>query len=146
VHSASSDNRSAEQTIVHVEVYDSGTTDVLTSCDGVADRPFQCTVPSPKLWSPDSPTLYNISVTFSTDKISSYIGFRTISSGMVNGVVRPLLNGKSIFMFGTLDQGYWPDGLYTPPNRSAMVYDIEVLKNLGFNMLRKHVSRLPGMK
>ncbi|EHK99334.1 putative Beta-galactosidase [Glarea lozoyensis 74030] len=59
---------------------------------------------------------------------------------MVGGVERPLLNGKFIFIFGTLDQGYWPDGLYTPPNREAMVYDIETLKNLGFNMLRKHIK------
>ena len=75
------------------------------------------------------------------DKITSYTGFRTIAKGKVNGVVRPVLNGESIFMFGTLDQGYWPDGLYTPPNREAMVYDLETLKSLGFNMLRKHVSR-----
>jgi hypothetical protein len=74
------------------------------------------------------------------DKITSYTGFRTISKGTINGVVRPVLNGESIFMFGTLDQGYWPDGLYTPPNRDAMVYDLHTLKDLGFNMLRKHVS------
>lgn len=74
------------------------------------------------------------------DKITSYTGFRTIAKGEVNGVVRPVLNGESIFMFGTLDQGYWPDGLYTPPNREAMVFDLETLKSLGFNMLRKHVS------
>jgi beta-galactosidase/beta-glucuronidase len=140
-----SDSENAEQTAVHVKVYDTKTTDVLVSCNGIAGRPFQCAVESPKVWSPDSPTLYNISVTFGADEISSYIGFRTISSRMVNGVVRPLLNDKPLFMFGTLDQGYWPDGLYTPPNREAMIYDIEVLKNLGFNMLRKHVSRLPGM-
>lgn len=74
------------------------------------------------------------------DEITSYTGFRTISKDKVNGVVRPVLNGESVFMFGTLDQGYWPDGLYTPPNREAMVYDLEMLKGLGFNMLRKHVS------
>jgi beta-galactosidase/beta-glucuronidase len=74
------------------------------------------------------------------DVVNSYTGFRTISKGVVDGVVRPLLNGEFIFMFGTLDQGYWPDGIYTPPNREAMVYDLEVLKSLGFNMLRKHVS------
>lgn len=54
--------------------------------------------------------------------------------------MRPLLNGDFVVSFGTLDQGYWPDGLYTPPNLEAMVYDLQVLKNLGFNMLRKHVS------
>ena len=81
--------------------------------------------------------------------------------GEVNGVLRPLLNGEFLFQFGTLDQGgqkrgvaqserhtwtdtshagYWPDGIYTPPSREAMVYDLEVLKGLGANMVRKHVS------
>lgn len=74
------------------------------------------------------------------DHIGSYTGFRSISKGKVNGVVRPLVNGEFKFLFGTLDQGYWPDGLYTAPNREAMVYDLKVLKKLGFNMLRKHVG------
>jgi beta-galactosidase/beta-glucuronidase len=119
-----------------------------TAYNGTSDVPFQFTVPSPKLWSPDSPTLYNLTVILGTDQVTSYTGFRTISKGVVGGVVRPLLNGEFIFMFGTLDQGFWPDGLYTPPSRDAMVYDLEVLKSLGFNMLRKHVSRneLPCLK
>ena len=74
------------------------------------------------------------------DAVTSYTGFRTVSKGSVNGVTRPLLNGEFVFLFGTLDQGFWPDGIYTPPNREAMVYDLQVLKRLGFNMLRKHVS------
>jgi beta-galactosidase/beta-glucuronidase len=108
--------------------------------NGTSDVPFQFTVPLPKLWSPNSPNLYNLTVKMGMDVVNSYTGFRTISKGVVDGVVRPLLNGEFIFMFGTLDQGYWPDGIYTPPNREAMVYDLEVLKSLGFNMLRKHVS------
>jgi hypothetical protein len=72
--------------------------------------------------------------------VESYVGFRTISRGVVDGIERPLLNGEFIFMFGTLDQGFWPDGIYTPPNHEAMVYDLKMLKNLGFNMVRKHVS------
>jgi len=111
-----------------------------TTYSGTSDTSFIFTVPSPRLWSPDSPTLYNLTVTMGDDQVTSYTGFRTISKGVMDGVVRPLLNGEFIFMFGTLDQGYWPDGLYTPPNREAMVYDLEVLKRLGFNMLRKHVS------
>lgn len=79
------------------------------------------------------------------EEVHSYVGFRTIAKGKVDGVVRPLLNGEFIFMFGTLDQGYWPDGLYTPPTREAMVYDLKFLKDLGFNMVRKHVSEtIPG--
>ena len=74
------------------------------------------------------------------DEVISYTGFRTISKGKVEGVTRHLLNGKFVFQFGTLDQGFWPDGLYTPPNREAMVYDLKILKQFGFNMVRKHVS------
>lgn len=114
----------------------------VASHKGLSNQPFHFTVSSPKLWSPDSPNLYNITVTLGKEKIQSYTGFRTVSKGTVDGVVRPLLNGEFIFWFGTLDQGFWPDGIYTPPNREAMVYDIQMLKNLGFNMLRKHVCLL----
>lgn len=124
---------------VEVAVYESGTNKIVASQNSKSDIPFQFSVPSAKLWSPDSPTLYNVTVTMGSDKVGSYTGFRTISKGTVDGVVRPLLNGEFIFMFGTLDQGFWPDGIYTPPSRDAMVYDLQMLKNLGFNMLRKHV-------
>jgi hypothetical protein len=86
--------------------------------------------------------LYNVTVNLDNDEVESYVGFRTISRGMVNGIERPLLNGEFIFMFATLDQGYWPDGLYTPPTHEAMVYDLKMLKGLGFNTVRKHVSIL----
>lgn len=94
-----------------------------------------------ELWSPESPTLYSMTVKANgKDVISSYIGFRTISRGEINGVQRPLLNGKFIFHFGTLDQGFWPDGIYSPPSVEAMRYDLEILKKIGYNMVRKHVS------
>lgn len=83
--------------------------------------------------------MYNLTVTLGKDKVSSYTGFRTVGRGTINGIERPLLNGEFTFVFGTLDQGYWPDGLHTPPTREAMVYDLKVLKDLGFNMVRKHV-------
>lgn len=123
---------------VRVTVYDGDK--VLASHRGPSNQPFQFKVDSPKLWSPDSPDLYNITVELGKDKVQSYTGFRTIAKGTVDGVVRPLLNGEFIFMFGTLDQGFWPDGIYTPPTLEAMVYDLQVLKKLGFNMVRKHVS------
>jgi len=113
---------------------------VLKTHSGPSNRAFQFSVDSPDLWSPDSPTLYNVTVQFGNDKVQSYTGFRTITKGKINGVVRPILNGKFVFMFGTLDQGYWPDGLHTPPTKEAMMYDLKVLKSLGFNMVRKHVS------
>jgi beta-galactosidase/beta-glucuronidase len=113
----------------------------LASHNGTTNEEFTFTAKSPKLWWPDSPTLYNLTVTLgSGDKVQSYTGFRTISKGKVENVTRPLLNGEFVFQFGTLDQGYWPDGLYTPPNQEAMISDLELLKKLGFNMVRKHVS------
>lgn len=108
--------------------------------DGSSNQEFSFQVPGPKLWSPDSPTLYNITVTTGDDQITSYTGFRTISKGVVNGIQRPLLNGKFVFQFGPLDQGYWPDGIYLPPTEEAMVYDLNLIKSLGMNMVRKHVS------
>jgi len=126
---------------VEVIIYEGGSSrNAVASQTGNSDGPFQFTVPSPKLWSPDSPNLYNITVKLGSDEVSSYTGFRTISKGKVDGIVRPLLNVEFIFQFGTLDQGFWPDGIYTPPNREAMVYDLQVLKKLGLNSLRKHVS------
>lgn len=123
---------------IEVTVYDGD--DEVASHSGKADQPVVFKVSDVKLWSPDSPNLYNVTVRLGDDEVHSYTGFRTFSKGKIDGVLRPLLNGEFIFMFGTLDQGYWPDGIYTPPNREAMVYDLELLKGLGFNMVRKHVS------
>lgn len=113
----------------------------IASGTGTSGEEFKFTVDNVKPWWPESPTLYNLTVTLGgDDEVFSYTGFRTISKGDVNGVPRQLLNGEFVFWFGTLDQGYWPDGLHTPPNAEAMEYDIKVLKDYGFNMLRKHVS------
>ncbi|KAB8074908.1 glycoside hydrolase superfamily [Aspergillus leporis] len=125
-------------TTVEVKVYDGD--EEVGSGKGMSDKTFDFMVDGVDLWSPDSPKLYNVTVTMGNDEVHSYAGFRTISKGKVDGVLRPLLNGEFVFMFGTLDQGYWPDGLYTPPNREAMVYDLKFLKDLGFNMLRKHIK------
>ncbi|PWY89655.1 hydrolase [Aspergillus sclerotioniger CBS 115572] len=138
VHSSSGNS-----TAVNISVLDGG--DVVGSASGMSDQPLLFNVSDPKLWSPDSPNLYNVSVAMGQDKIKSYTGFRTFSKGTVDGVVRPLVNGNFTFIFGTLDQGYWPDGLYTPPNREAMVYDLQFLKELGFNMVRKHIKVEPAL-
>ncbi|KAG6003607.1 hypothetical protein E4U21_001852 [Claviceps maximensis] len=119
--------------------------EVVAETSGPSDKEFKFLVGSPRLWSPSTPTLYNLTVTMGNDKVQSYTGFRTISSGIVRGVQRPLLNGEFVFLFGTLDQGYWPDGLYTPPNREAMIYDLKMLKSLGFNMIRKHIKVEPDL-
>lgn len=107
---------------------------------GQSNSEFKFNVDSPDLWTPDSPTLYNLTVSLGKDVVSSYTGFRTISRGEVEGVERPLLNGEFVFHFGTLDQGYWPDGIYLAPNLEAMIFDLKLLKKYGMNMVRKHVS------
>ncbi|TGJ84718.1 hypothetical protein E0Z10_g4017 [Xylaria hypoxylon] len=124
---------------VRITVTDDSGKDVATG-RGRANEAFSFKVHSPSLWSPDSPTLYNLTVTVGDDKVASYTGFRTIASGEIDGIKRPLINGEFFFQFGTLDQGFWPDGIYLPPNYEAMVFDLEQLKDLGFNMLRKHIK------
>ncbi|KAK4244260.1 glycoside hydrolase [Corynascus novoguineensis] len=128
VHSQAKDATPVEVSVVRPDG------DVVAKHQHVANDKFTLKVPSPDLWSPDSPTLYNVTVKMGKDEIESYTGFRTIASGEVNGIKRPLLNGKFEFLFGPLDQGYWPDGIYTPPTLEAMVYDLKVIKSLGMNM------------
>lgn len=99
-------------------------------------------VPVPKLWSPESPALYDVVVTLrdetgrTLDEVKTYAAFRTY--GIANG--RLTLNGKPYFLRGVLDQGFWPDGIYTPPTDAAIKSDVEMTKRLGFNMARKHVK------
>jgi hypothetical protein len=108
-------------------------------------------IKKPKLWSPGSPFLYDLKVTLRNDKgkkvdvVSSYFGMRKIEVGKdKEGINRLLLNNEPLFQFGPLDQGWWPDGLYTAPSDAALCYDIEVLKTMGCNMLRKHVKIEPA--
>ncbi len=103
-----------------------------------------------KLWTPDTPFLYGLVLTVThngtaTDQVESYFGMR--KSSLVkdaNGTLRLGLNNKPLFQFGPLDQGFWPDGLYTAPTDEALRYDIEMTKRLGFNMARKHVKIEPA--
>lgn len=135
VHTSSNDT--AE---VQITIYKKNSTEVVASYKGSSNTALTFSADSPELWSPDSPTLYDVTVTLGDEKISSYTAFRTVAKANVNGVERVVLNGEATFILGTLDQGFWPDGIYTPPNREAMVYDLETLKKLGFNMLRKHIK------
>ncbi len=106
-------------------------------------------IPDAKPWSPDSPFLYGLRITFyaaakRVDELDSYFGLRKISLGKdEHGITRLLLNNKPLFQFGPLDQGFWPDGLYTAPTDEALRYDIEMTKKLGFNLARKHVKIEP---
>lgn len=102
------------------------------------------TVPSPKLWSPDSPTLYDMSVSAGKDLVKSYVGIREVGKARdKDGHLRFTLNGKPIFHWGPLDQGWWPDGLLTPPSDEALLFDVRYLKEAGFNMIRKHIKVEP---
>jgi beta-galactosidase/beta-glucuronidase len=105
----------------------------------------------PKLWSPESPTLYDLTIDLVGpggvvhDSVQSYCGFRTVGVGKDDkGVMRLLLNGKPYFQVGPLDQGFWPDGLYTAPTDEALRFDLDMTKKLGFNMTRKHVKVEPA--
>ena len=115
-----------------------------------ADRPAILNIPNQKLWTPDNPFLYDLKVELLragrvVDTVDSYFGMREISLGKCeNGFTRMMLNGKFVFQHGTLDQGWWPDGLYTAPTDEALAYDVVVLKQLGFNMMRKHVKVEPA--
>lgn len=97
-----------------------------------------------KYWSPENPHLYDMVIWAGEDVVESYFGMRKVEVKKDNqGINRIFLNNKPYFQNGLLDQGYWPDGLYTPPSDEAMVFDIEQAKVLGFNMLRKHIKIEP---
>jgi hypothetical protein len=102
-------------------------------------------VPSAKLWSQESPFLYDLKVKAGNDEVQSYFGMRKIEVKKDDkGVNRIYLNNQPIFMAGPLDQGFWPDGIYTAPTEEALKYDIEITKKLGFNCTRKHVKVEPA--
>ena len=106
-----------------------------------------CTIrlPAPvALWSPENPKLYHFTAKYGKDVVNGYFGMRKIEKRRdEHGYLRFFLNNKPYFMIGTLDQGWWPDGLLTPPSEEAMEYDVKVLKDCGFNMLRKHIKVEP---
>ncbi len=107
-------------------------------------------VPDAKLWTPDSPHLYDLELNVVqngqvVDEVESYFGMRKISLDKdENGITRIMLNDEFVFQYGFLDQGFWPDGLYTAPTDEALRYDIDVTKEMGFNMARKHVKVEPA--
>ncbi|WIX79426.1 glycoside hydrolase family 2 TIM barrel-domain containing protein [Amycolatopsis carbonis] len=113
---------------------------VVAQAEGTAGHPLTFTVGHPHLWSPDDPFLYDLRVTLSTgDTVGSYFGLRSIA--VENH--RLLLNGKPFVQLGPLDQGFWPDGLYTAPTDAALEFDLQQEKALGFTMVRKHLKVEP---
>lgn len=113
----------------------SGTSDTLQRIS------LSTTLPERHPWTPDSPFLYRIKIFFGEDIVESYFALRcfTIESDE-KGIPRFCLNHKPIFLHGVLDQGYWPDGLYTAPSDEALIFDIRSMQKLGFNMMRKHIK------
>jgi hypothetical protein len=102
-------------------------------------------VPNPNLWSPDNPFLYGLQIStvhggVTNDYVTSYFGMRKISISVVNGVPKIFLNNQACFGVGPLDQGFWPDGIYTAPTDAALEYDLQMEKALGFNAVRKHIK------
>jgi beta-galactosidase/beta-glucuronidase len=137
---------------IEVQVELSNVGELVAQATVAADHAESLTLPvlNPKLWSPTDPFLYDLRVTLRrgsevVDQVTSYVGMRKFGIGRdENGSLGLQLNNQPIFQFGPLDQGYWPDGLYCPPTDEALRYDIEICKQLGFNMMRKHVKVEPA--
>lgn len=107
-------------------------------------EPARIPMPDFRAWSPEDPYLYDLSVTLGEDRVESYFGMRKIEVRADRGGAKRLfLNGEPYFQSGLLDQGYWPDGLYTAPSDEALIYDIQTAKAMGFNLLRKHIKVEP---
>ncbi|MBT1688507.1 glycoside hydrolase family 2 protein [Dawidia soli] len=123
---------------------------VVAERTGSAGKPLEVSVPGADLWTPYHPSLYQLEVTLTganatLDNVKSYFAMRKISLAKdAFGFQRLMLNNEILFQYGTLDQGWWPDGLLTPPSDAAMRYDMDVLKDMGFNMLRKHIKVEPS--
>ena len=134
--------------IIEVNIVDDGK--LIGSAKSIPGEEFVCSAPSGKLWSPESPLLYRFEISLISDGkvidvVKSYGGLRKISMKTdEDGIVRLQLNNKNYFQYGLLDQGYWPDGLYTAPTDEALLFDIKKTKELGFNLIRKHVKVEPA--
>jgi beta-galactosidase/beta-glucuronidase len=131
-----------------IEVREEGTMEGMGR--GIAGEEISIPIENPRMWSPDAPFLYDLTIVLKDskdneiDRVDSYFGMRKISLGKDDkGVTRLFLNNQPLFMIGPLDQGWWPDGLYAAPTDEALRYDLEITKRLGMNMLRKHVKIEP---
>ncbi|MHA4895237.1 glycoside hydrolase family 2 protein [Pedobacter sp. PWIIR3] len=113
--------------------------------NGTTNSNIALPVKNAKLWSPANPYLYDLNVKMGKDEVSSYFGMRKISVAKDDkGVDRIMLNNKPYYNLGTLDQGFWPEGLYTAPTDEALAFDIKAIKAMGFNTIRKHIKVEPA--
>lgn len=132
---------------IEVNVFSEGVN--IASGQSLAAEPVDIYLKNARLWSPESPFLYELEISLYQqgkliDRVKSYAAMRKYAVRKdESGVTRLQLNNKDIFHFGPLDQGWWPDGLYTAPSDEALVYDIQKTKDLGFNMIRKHIKVEP---
>lgn len=132
---------------IEATAYDGGR--MVGRVTGAPDKELALPVPNAKLWSPDSPFLYDLTVRLvrhnrTVDQVGSYFGMREIGTTRgADGKLRMTLNGKILFNMSTLDQGFWPDGIYTAPTDAALRFDLEQHKALGFNTVRKHIKVEP---
>jgi len=137
-------NGTTSADVVEVKVYDGK--NILSTTKASSCQKLEISIPDAKLWSPETPFLYTMKINLISngkviDQVDSYFAMRKISTKRdKNGIVRLELNNKAYFQFGPLDQGWWPDGLYTAPTDEALKYDIQKTKDFGFNMIRKHVK------
>ena len=124
-----------------------GTEDMYLNCDGkryaITGSSVTVRPENPKLWSPEEPYLYRFTLTAGADEVKGYFALRSIGSEVVAGKPRLMLNGKPYFFHGLLDQGYWPDGIFLPGAPEGFTWDVMTMKELGFNMLRKHIKVEP---
>ena len=143
---------------VLAEGVDRGVVEVSLSADGrrvasaraLAGSEVEIPVPGARLWTPDDPYLYDLEVSLirdgkTLDRVKSYCAMRKV--GVIpgkDGILRLTLNDKPVFMYGPLDQGWWPDGLYTAPTDEALAFDVQKTKDWGFNLIRKHVKVEPA--
>jgi hypothetical protein len=121
---------------------------VVQRFSGKANTELLIPIKDAKLWSPTDPFLYDLEIVLKdrnkiADVVSSYFGMRKIAIGEEDGFKKMFLNNKFVFQMGPLDQGFWPDGIYTAPTDEALRYDLEMIKKLGFNMVRKHIKVEP---
>ncbi|KAF1005975.1 MAG: Beta-galactosidase BoGH2A [Luteibacter sp.] len=135
------------QAKLHVVAYADGKS--VGEATGPAGKPLRLAIDHPHTWSPDDPFLYTFKATLEkaagqSDEVTSYAGLRTIAVAKVGGRNRIVLNGKPTFLLATLDQGYWPDGIYTAPTDAALKFDVQKTRDLGFNTIRKHIKVEPA--
>ena len=136
-------NASVESATARIIVKDGAR--VVATVEGGTGEFIDISIPNAKLWSPDTPNLYDLEITLinngtTSDNVKGYFGMRKFSRGMVDGKPCVLLNNKPLYLYGPLDQGWWPDGLLTPPSYEAMIFDLQAIKGFGMNMVRKHIK------